>query len=284
MITVFTPTYNRKKELKKLYKSLLNQNTNDFEWLIVDDGSTDKTDEYIDKIKKENKININYHYQPNGGKQSAYNSGLDYAKGDIFFCIDSDDILEDNVLNKIVEDFQIINEKEDVAGVMYLQRDINSKKIIGTEFPTDKEIYSYHDIYGKYHVTGDKLIVFKTKIAKDYHFPIIENEKFITEALIYNRISLKYSFLCRNLSFAYKEYLTDGYTSNYFNLVKRNPLGNRLYFMEAYSIKKSLYNIYGYILFSIYGKKSFKKIVQEHPAKLRIILLYLPVLFISKRK
>ena len=60
MITVFTPSYNRKKELDKLYKSLLKQDSDDFEWLIVDDGSTDDTKEYIDKIKKEKKIKINY--------------------------------------------------------------------------------------------------------------------------------------------------------------------------------------------------------------------------------
>ena len=62
MITIFTPSYNRKKELEKLYKSLLKQDIKDFEWLIVDDGSNDDTNEYIEKLKKENKIKINYIY------------------------------------------------------------------------------------------------------------------------------------------------------------------------------------------------------------------------------
>ena len=101
MITVFTPSYNRKNELKKLYDSLLKQDNKDFEWLIVDDGSSDDTGSYIKKIKKDNKININYIYKENGGKQSAYNMGLDKAKGNIFLCIDSDDILKKNILNII---------------------------------------------------------------------------------------------------------------------------------------------------------------------------------------
>ena len=92
MITVFTPSYNRKKELSILYSSLLNQEKDIFEWLIIDDGSSDDTKEYITKLKKEAKIKINYIYKENGGKQSAYNVGLSNAKGDIFLCIDSDDI------------------------------------------------------------------------------------------------------------------------------------------------------------------------------------------------
>ena len=56
MITVFTPSYNWKKEFGDLYKSLLKQQNANFEWLIVDDGSKDDTKEYISKLKKENKL------------------------------------------------------------------------------------------------------------------------------------------------------------------------------------------------------------------------------------
>ena len=282
MITIFTPSYNRKNELKKLYESLLRQNNKDFEWLIVDDGSIDDTRSYVKKIKRENKISINYVYKENGGKQSAYNMGLDNAKGDIFLCIDSDDILKENILKIIEDDFKKITKDKKIAGVMYVQSYIKDKKeIIGTSFPNDYMIDTYYNIYNKIKVTGDKLIVLKTSVAKKYYFPIIEGEKFIPEALIFNRISLKYNFLCRNIIAAHKEYLDGGYSSNYFSLVKRNPLGNALYFKELYKFKSSLYNIYGYILFSIYGKKKFKSIIEEHPAKIKVLFLYFPTLFIS---
>ena len=282
MITVFTPSYNRKNELKKLYDSLLKQDNKDFEWLIVDDGSSDDTGSYIKKIKKDNKININYIYKENGGKQSAYNMGLDKAKGNIFLCIDSDDILKKNILNIIENDFKKIIKDEDIAGVMYIQSYIKDKnKIIGTSFPKELIIDTYYNVYNKFKVTGDKLIVLKTNVAKKYYFPIIEGEKFIPEALIFNRISLKYKFLCRNIIAAHKEYLEGGYSNNYFSLVKRNPLGNALYFKELYKFNSSLYNIYGYILFSIYGKKKFKSIIEEHPAKIKVLFLYFPTLFIS---
>ena len=281
MLTVFTPAYNRRKELERLYKSLLNQDYKDFEWLIVDDGSSDGTENYVKDLIKENKIRINYVKKENGGKPSAYNKGLDYAKGDIFLTIDSDDIFRPNVLGKIVSDFDDILET-DIGGVMYLQTYISdSKKIIGTEFPNDNMISNYFDVYHRYKVTGDKLIVLRTKIARMFYFPIIENEKFVPEALVFNRISKKYKIKCFNFIADSKEYLTEGYSNNYFALVKKNPLGNMLYFKELFDFDRSFYNIYGYILFGIYGKVKLCDLL-KHKAKIRVVLLYLPVLLIAK--
>jgi len=283
MITVFTPTYNRKEKLHNLYLSLLNQFNCDFEWLIVDDGSTDGTKEFIEDIRTNSKIDINYYYKNNGGKQSAYNFALDKMKGDIFLCIDSDDIFNDDVLKIISKDFE--NLDNNIAGIMYLQGNINVKdKIIGSEFPQNGFIDTYYNIYNIHKVSGDKLIVLKSDVAKEYYFPIMENEKFIPEALIFNRISKDYKFKCFNKIMAFKEYLDDGYSNNYFNLVKKNPNGNLLYFKELYDFKKSFYNVYGYILFSIYASKRFKDIINNHSAKLKIIFMYLPILVISKIK
>ena len=280
MITIFTPAYNRKNELKDLYKSLLNQDYDDFEWLIVDDGSTDDTKSYIKKIAKENKITINYKYKQNGGKQSAYNLGLQLAKGDIFLCIDSDDCFISNKLSKIIYDFKKIKNDDEVCGIMYLQSYKNTDEVIGSRFAY-QFCDTYYNIYNKHKVGGDKLIVFKTRIAQKFEFPVIEGEKFVPEALIYNRISKQYKFLCSNEIVAQKEYLEGGYSNNYFELVKRNPKGNSLYFKELYDFDKSLYNIYGYLLFSIYAKEKFSFIINNHPAKVRILLLYFPTLLVS---
>ena len=111
---------------------------------------------------------------------------------------------------------------------------------------------------------------------------MIKGEKFVPEALIFNRISKEYNFICKNNITAYKEYLDNGYSNNYFNLVKRNPKGNRLYFKELYELEKKIYNIYGYLLFSIYGKIKFKDILKEHPAKFKVFIMYIPVWIIAK--
>ena len=97
-ITVFTPTYNRGYTLKKLYNSLKKQSDNDFEWLIIDDGSTDDTKSLVKDFIKENKVNIRYMYKKNEGKYKAINTAIDLAKGELFFIVDSDDwITEDSI-------------------------------------------------------------------------------------------------------------------------------------------------------------------------------------------
>ena len=101
LITIFTPTYNRKEQIKRLYNSLKNQSYKDFEWLIVDDGSTDDTSELVHDFVEEKAILIKYIKQSNGGKHTAYNTALNYAEGKYFFCIDSDDWIGDNFLEKL---------------------------------------------------------------------------------------------------------------------------------------------------------------------------------------
>ena len=85
LITLFTPTYNRANLLCRLYQSLLLQTNQNFEWLIIDDGSTDSTRELVESYVKEAKIRINYFYKENGGKHTAINLGVEKASGDLFF-------------------------------------------------------------------------------------------------------------------------------------------------------------------------------------------------------
>ena len=120
MITVFTPTYNRKNELINLYKSLLEQEFKDFEWVIVDDGSKDNTEETVKNFIKENKIKINYYKQENKGKSLAHNKGVELAQGEYFVGIDSDDIFTQDALKKIHKYFEIIKEKSDIFGIFFL--------------------------------------------------------------------------------------------------------------------------------------------------------------------
>ena len=93
IITVFTPTYNRAYMIDKLYDSLCLQTCKDFEWIVVDDGSVDNTEELIQNFIQENKIHIVYYKQKNQGKHIAINKGVELAKGELFFIVDSDDIL-----------------------------------------------------------------------------------------------------------------------------------------------------------------------------------------------
>ena len=102
MITVFTPTFNRAYIIDNLYRSLLRQTDKDFEWIIVDDGSTDDTAKYVEGIQKnDNGFTITYTIQQNGGKHRAINRGVTLANGELFFIVDSDDYLTDDAIEKI---------------------------------------------------------------------------------------------------------------------------------------------------------------------------------------
>ena len=283
MLSIITPTYNRAKELERVYESLKKQTSKDFEWLIIDDGSVDETKIIVKGFLKNKNLNINYIYKENGGKPSAYNKGVEIAKGEVLLCLDSDDLLVEDAVKTILDDYKGIKNISEIAGLVYNCLNLTTNELIGTNLP-DNVIDTYYNIYDKHQVKGDKMQVIKKEIAIKYPFPIINKEKFVPEALINNRLSLKYKFLYKDKDLKLVEYQDNGYSANYFNLVKNNPLGNRLYFQELYDYKKSLYNVYGYILFSIYGKIKFRDIIKEHKAKLKILVLYIPTFIVAKIK
>ena len=149
-------------------------------------------------------------------------------------------------------------------------------------FPDDNLITKYHDLYNRHKVKGDKLLTFKKSVIEKYRFPIFEGEKFVPEALLYNRIDKNYMFMCKNYVAASVKYLDNGYSSNYFSLVKRNPKGNRLYHKELLDIDNKLYNVYAYILFSFYSKVGFKTTLSEVKCKFKVLLLYIPTYIVYK--
>ena len=117
--TIFTPTFNRKELLGKLYSSLQNQTYRDFEWLIVDDGSTDGTEEGVKEFINEKKLDIKYFYTENGGKQRAYNFGVEKAEGELFICLDSDDEYVETGLETILRYWEKYENNNEIAGMGY---------------------------------------------------------------------------------------------------------------------------------------------------------------------
>lgn len=273
--TVFTPVYNRKELLRKLYMSLQNQTYKNFEWLIVDDGSTDGTDETVKKFMQENKLDIKYYYEKNGGKQRAYNFALDKAIGELFICLDSDDEYINNGLEIILEYWKEYEKNDEIAGMGYLSI-YPDGKIIGTEFPYNKMIETQFDIYNKYSVKGDKGLMFRTEIIKKYKFPVFEGEKFITEASVYNRIAEKYKMIYINEKIEIKQYHEDGLTAKYNNLLLGNPKGQALYHNERnkhkMSLKDRILNNAVYYKFAKIASYPFEKIYRECYSKLSLLL------------
>ena len=272
--TIFTPTFNRKELLEKLYKSLQKQTFKDFEWLIVDDGSADGTKEKVEEFLSEKKLDIKYYFKENGGKQRAYNFATDKANGELFICLDSDDEYVENGLETILKYWKKYEKNSDIAGMGYLST-YPDGEVIGSGFPEKEMISTQFDIYNKYRVKGDKGLMFRTEIIKKYKFPVFDDEKFITEAVVYNRICEKYKMVYVNEKIEIKEYQEDGLTAKYNNLLLRNPKGQALYHNEInsqnLSFKQKVLNNAVYYKFCRAAGYKFGKIFKENKNKLFLI-------------
>ena len=272
--TIFTPTFNRKELLEKLYKSLQKQTYKDFEWLIVDDGSADGTKEKAEEFLNEKKLDIKYYFKENGGKQRAYNFATDKANGELFICLDSDDEYVENGLETILKYWEKYEKNSDIAGMGYLST-YPDGEVIGSIFPEKEMISTQFDIYNKYGVKGDKGLMFRTEIIKKYKFPVFDDEKFITEAVVYNRICEKYKMVYVNEKIEIKEYQEDGLTAKYNNLLLRNPKGQALYHNEInsqnLSFKQKILNNAVYYKFCKVAGYKFGKIFKENKNKLFLI-------------
>ena len=272
--TIFTPTFNRKELLEKLYKSLQKQTFKDFEWLIVDDGSADGTKEKAEEFLSEKKLDIKYYFKENGGKQRAYNFATDKANGELFICLDSDDEYVENGLETILKYWKKYEKNNNIAGMGYLSTYPN-REVIGSSFPEKEMVSTQFDIYNKYGVKGDKGLMFRTEIIKKYKFPVFDDEKFITEAVVYNRICEKYKMAYVNEKIEIKEYQEDGLTAKYNNLLLRNPKGQALYHNEInsqkLSFKQKVLNNAVYYKFCRAAGYKFGKIFKENKNKLFLI-------------
>lgn len=232
LITVFTPTYNRSKELLKLFQSLQCQTNHNFEWVIVDDGSFDHTDEMITKFKMKNcAFPIRYYNKSNGGKHTAINYGVNKAQGELFLILDSDDSLPAEAIEIIDSVYQKCDIIDNLGGVCGLMAHHDGKQI-GNGFPRDGYYENALNFRFKQGVTGDLLEVFKTSVLREFPFPEIEGEKFCPEALIWNRIATKYKLYCFNKVVYYRDYLAGGLTDRIVKIRMQSPMATMMTYQE----------------------------------------------------
>ena len=187
-ITIFTPTYNRQATLERLFKSLVNQSNKNFEWIVIDDGSTDNTDHLFKKIKEAPiPFSITYLKKKNGGKHRAINDAIKLAEGELFFIVDSDDYLTENAIEQIFAWQKSLDNSHQWAGVAGL-RGYSEHKAIGQIFSSNF-VDAKNTERRKYHLEGDKAEIYFTDILKRYPFPEVDGENFISEEIVWNSIA-----------------------------------------------------------------------------------------------
>lgn len=226
MITVFTPIYNRAYIIDQLYQSLLRQTSCDFEWLIVDDGSTDNIADLVNQwMKGTQKFKIRFYRQENGGKHRAINYGVRLAKYEAFFIVDSDDYLTDDAIDTVLKYWEQIKDNAEFAGISGLRMHQNMQ-VIGEKPCFDEYVDATNLERGEYGLEGDKAEVYKTNMLKSFPFPEFEGEKFITESVVWNKIAyqgLKLRWFNKGIIIC--EYLEDGLTASGDKNFMQNPKG-----------------------------------------------------------
>lgn len=249
-ITVFTPTYNRAYILGTLYRSLQRQSFRNFEWLIVDDGSSDGTRELVESWQREdNPFSIHYIYQENGGKCRAINRGLEAAQGELFFTVDSDDYLTDDALEKVNRWEAALPKDQKFCG-MVANRGYSPEYTPNTLFEGDWFDGNAFDMYGK--IDGERALIFYTEIHRQYLYPEFPGEKFMTEAVTWNRMAHDgYRIRYFNDIIWIWEYKDDGLTRAGYQVFLDNPQGTALFFREKavffhYPLKTRLGMWYGF--------------------------------------
>ena len=238
-LTIFTPTYNRAYILPRLYDSLCKQTWQNFEWLIVDDGSTDHTKELVDNWRQECKVGIQYIYNDNSGKMMAHNRAVREAKTELFMCVDSDDYLcSVQVVEDIISFWDNHSGKltEDICGIIAF-KEIGRKRMA---FPEGMNIAHLSEL-GLKGFKGETAMVFRRDVLIQYPFPFFVGEKFVTDVYIYDQIDLKYKFMLFPYYIQHCEYHEDGYSYNYMKLLFNNPLGYRAYHNQCVSFRKKGY-------------------------------------------
>lgn len=265
-LTIFTPAYNRAYTLHLGYEALLRQTCQDFEWLIIDDGSTDNTRELVAEWIKENKIPIRYHYQENQGMHGAHNTAYRLITTELNTCIDSDDYMPDNAVEKIVTFWKKYGSNQ-VAGIIGLDADFQGN-IIGTTFAEKQTtLGNFYALGGK----GDKKMIYRTEIINQYpEYPLFKGEKYVSLGYKYELIDQDYPLLTLNEVLVKVEYRPDGSSMNMFRQYIKNPQGftfiRKSSMQLAPTAKRRFMEAIHYVSSSLILKN--KRFLQESPKKL----------------
>lgn len=267
-LTVFTPAYNRAHTLKRTYESLCRQTCKDFCWLIIDDGSTDNTRQVVEEWIDDGIISIRYIYQQNQGMHGAHNTAYRNIDTELNVCIDSDDYMPDEAVERILTCWKEQHE-ENVAGIIGL--DITTEgELIGTKFPSDMKrttVSGFYNSGGR----GDKKMVYRTDVIKQYpEYPLFEGEKYVGLGYKYMLIDQDYEMMTLNYPLVIVDYQPEGSSFNMYKQYWNNPKGFAFFRKAEMTVSNSIIRkikiCTHYVSSSIIGHNY--NFVKESPEKL----------------
>ncbi|MFL9922559.1 glycosyltransferase family 2 protein [Paraburkholderia fungorum] len=272
-MTILTPTYNRAAWLERLYRGLLAQTRRDFEWLVVDDGSSDDTQQLISHLKAERRIAIRYLSKPNGGKHTALNAGIALTESPLVFIVDSDDFLTANAVERVLAVWGQ-HASPRLSGLSFL-RGTSPSQPLGRTFPAHCMIASYIDMRFNRGVTGDKAEVYRTDVLKAYPFPEFRGERFLAEDAVWARIGLLYDMVHVNEIIYISNYLEGGLTLGDKSINVRCANGSvestRWFLSSKLRLKIRLPMAWRYVAYGLFARKPMAELVRMSEAPLLVL-------------
>lgn len=275
-LTVFTPLYNRGYIIHKCYESLCRQTSKDFVWLVVDDGSTDNTAQLIKEWQKQdNGFEIKYIYKENGGMHTAHNTAYENIDTELNVCIDSDDYMPDDAVEKIIS-FWRENGSDKFAGIIALDVYESNRKTIGSELPNKKSttLMGYYRDGG----SGDKKLIYRTDVINATPmYPEFEGEKYVGLAYKYHIVDETKELLIMNEPVCIVDYQEDGSSFSMWKQYYNNPKGFAFFRISEMKYQSGLElfkTCVHYVSSSILAKNY--NFISESPRKLQTVLAIPP--------
>jgi glycosyltransferase involved in cell wall biosynthesis len=266
LVTIITPAYNRAALLPKLYASLKAQTSRDFDWLVIDDGSTDDTENVVSRMKAEADFTITYVKKKNGGKHTALNLGIATISAELTFIVDSDDYLTPDAVSTIRqfhEKYKSRLESDRICGYSFL-RAYSDGTVNTGEYPVDEALDSFRNQRINNNLLGDKAEVYYTRILKKYPFEVFEGEKFMPEDAVWLKMSGPFNMVHINRVIYTCDYLQGGLTRTGRRMKIFSPYG-MMYRSSVYindkkvAIKPRLKMLLLYLIYERFAKDLDKR-------------------------
>lgn len=265
-LTILTPSYNRADLLPRVYQSLTKQTNFDFQWLVVDDGSTDNTSDVMkDLQKKEKRFKITYVYKINGGKHTALNYSHSYIEGKYVMVLDSDDFIKDNGVETVISACLKIKNPSDIGWLAFLRGD-SETTTPDPSYKRDWGFINYIDYLNEGR-KGEACDVYLTEVFKKYPYPEIPGETFVSESYLNIQAAIYgyYNMITINEIVQITKYLPGGLTDQGRKLQLMSPIGNaelwRHVQQRPFSFKIQTKATWLYTTYSLFGGKKIVEIV-----------------------
>ena len=223
-LSIVTPTYNRAALLARCYDSLAAQSCKDYEWIVVDDGSSDDTQQIIQKLQEtEDGFPIQYIKKDNGGKHTALNASHPYLNGKYVLILDSDDLLKPDAVETVLREWKVY-ESQDEIGILIFLRETPDNKLCAYVKDERTPVDLLH--YPRIHVVStDCCEVLRTELFTNHPFPVFPGERFLGETALWYRVGAEKKVVYINTPVYVCEYLEGGLTRSGRSMRVKNPYG-----------------------------------------------------------